>query len=102
MNDIQLELNQFKQGRFFISENDETLAEMKIGISQGKLIAYHTEVSNKLQGLGIAKKLLDTMVSYARNHELKVVALCPYVNAQFRRHPELYEDIWLKDFKKAE
>ena len=99
MNDVQLELNQYKQGRFFISENGQTLAEMRIGISQQKLIAYHTEVFDKIKGKGMGKMLLDEMVRYAREHQLKVAALCPYVNAQFNRHPELYEDIWLKNYK---
>jgi uncharacterized protein len=36
------------------------------------------------------------MVDYAREHKLKVIPLCPYVNAQFRRHPDQYQDVWNK------
>jgi predicted GNAT family acetyltransferase len=36
------------------------------------------------------------MAAYARGHHLKVIPLCPFVNAQFKRHPEEYADIWEK------
>jgi uncharacterized protein len=44
--------------------------------------------------------LLSTMVDYAREHKLKVIALCPYVHAQFERHPDKYSDIWNKNWHK--
>ena len=66
---------------------------MVIGISENKLIVYHTEVSDKFKGHGIAKKLLDEMAHYTREKGLKVIPLCPFVYAAFKRHPELYSDI---------
>lgn len=36
------------------------------------------------------------MSDYAREHELKVIPLCFYVYAQFKRHPEQYAGIWKK------
>jgi len=73
---------------------------MAIGISGNNLTVYHTEVSDELKGQGIASKLLSTMVDYARDHQLKVIALCPYVNAQFKRHADQYKDIWNQDWHK--
>jgi uncharacterized protein len=98
MNEIILELNGNGKGVFIIRENDEKLAEMAIGISGKNLTVYHTEVSEKLRGKGVSMQLLDTMVTYAREHQLKVIPLCPFVNAQFKRHPEKYEDIWNKQW----
>jgi predicted GNAT family acetyltransferase len=94
MNDIQLKLDPNGKGAFVIDDNNERVAEMAIGIAGGNLTVYHTEVSEKLKGQGIATKLLETMVAYARANKLKVIALCPYVHAQFKRHPEQYADIW--------
>jgi uncharacterized protein len=96
MNPIQLTLNDQQRGVFAIDENGERLAEMGIGINGKNLIVYHTQVSDKLQGQGIAGKLLSKMTAYARKNDLKVVPLCPYVLAQFKRHPEEYTDIWNK------
>lgn len=94
MEEVKLNLDEKKHGHFFINENDEQIAEMQIGISGSDLTVYHTEVSPKAEGRGLAKKLLSTMVDYARKNNLKVIALCPYVFAQFKRHPGEYEDVW--------
>jgi uncharacterized protein len=98
MNAIELKWDNDRKGAFVIEEGDERIAEMAIGISDKNLTVYHTEVSDKLKGLGVASKLLATMVDYARVHELKVIALCPYVHAQFQRHADQYSDIWKKDW----
>jgi predicted GNAT family acetyltransferase len=96
MEEIKLELNDRGRGSFYITEGDDRIAFMEIGIGDGRLTAYHTEVSPKAEGKGLAKKLLSHMAAYAREHHLKVIPLCPFVNAQFKRHPEEYADIWEK------
>ena len=96
MEEIQLKLDEKNHGGFYIMNGEEQLGEMEISIRDGKLTVYHTEVSPKLEGKGFAKKLLATMVDYARKNKLKVVPLCPFVHAQFRRHPYEYADIWSK------
>lgn len=94
MNAIELKLESNGKGAFVIEEGGERIAEMVISVSGNNLTVYHTEVSDKLKGQGVAGQLLSTMVNYAREHNLKVIPLCPYVNAQFKRHPEQYKDVW--------
>jgi len=94
MNEIILKLDDNGKGAFVIEENNERIAEMAIGISGENLTVYHTEVSEKLKGKGVASQLLTKMVAYARENKLKVIPLCPYVLAQFKRHPEEYADVW--------
>jgi predicted GNAT family acetyltransferase len=94
MEEVQLTLNEKNHGHFYVNENNEQVAEMIIGISGNDLTVYHTEVSPKAEGKGLAKKLLSAMVYHARKNNLKVIALCPYVFAQFKRHPEEYADVW--------
>src|SRR5690349_16703244 len=96
MNDIELKLNELGRGAFVIEDGRDRLAEMAISIADGNLTVYHTEVSEKLKGQGIGSKLLERMVAYDRENHLKVIPLCPFVHAQFKRHPEKYADIWNK------
>jgi len=93
MYDVQLRLNENGEGRFYIVEGDSQLGEMVISISGNNLTVYHTEVDPSAEGKGLAKKMLDEMVSYARANNLKVIPLCPYVNMQFKRHPDQYSDL---------
>ena len=94
MENVQLTINDNGHGHFYVMENNEQLGEMQISISANELTVYHTEVLPKAEGKGLAKELLKAMVDYARKNHLKVKALCPYVFAQFKRHPEEYEDVW--------
>ena len=99
MSEIQFYL-EGNRGKFFMEENNEEVAEMEIGLRNGNMTVYHTEVADHLQGKGVARELLNAMVAYARENNLKVIALCPYVYAQFLRHSDEYSDIWNKDWKK--
>ena len=94
MHQIELKLNDQQRGGFVIDEGGQRIAEMAVAISGGNIIVYHTEVSETLRGQGVAAKLLEQMVEYARKNQLKVVPLCPYVLAQFKRRTEQYADIW--------
>ncbi len=94
MNEPELVLNEQGRGAFLLKENGEKLAEMVVAIDKENLIVYHTEVSPKAEGQGLAKQLLNKMVAHARAQHLKVIPLCPYVHAQFRRHPQEFKDVW--------
>ncbi|MGE5519283.1 MAG: GNAT family N-acetyltransferase [Candidatus Dadabacteria bacterium] len=94
MENVTLELNDNLKGAFFIKEGEEKLGEMAVSITGDKLIVYHTEVLPKAEGKGLAKDMLIAMVDYARTKSLKVIPLCPYVHAQFERHPDEYIDVW--------
>lgn len=94
MSEVSLDLNEKGQGKFLIMEGSERLGEMEISITGSNLIVAHTEVFEKAEGKGYAKKMLTAMVNHARKNKLKVIPLCPYVHAEFKRHPEEYEDVW--------
>jgi uncharacterized protein len=94
MDEVLLKLNDKAHGGFFIIDGDEQLGEMEISISGSNLTVYHTEVSEKAEGKGFAKKMLNAMTDYARKNNLKVIPLCPFVHAQFKRHKEEYADLW--------
>lgn len=93
---IKLELDAKQHGAFNLFEDDTKIGEMVVSVKDAALTVYHTEVDENQSGKGYAKQLLDIMVAYARENNLKVIPLCPYVHAQFKRHPDEYNDIWLK------
>ncbi len=84
------------QPAFILEQDGEKLGEMDLQITGDVLTVLHTEVSPKMEGKGLAKMLLERMVSYARENKLMVIPRCSYVHAQFKRQPEVYDDIWKK------
>ena len=94
MENIQLQIEGNGRGYFVFKEGAERLGEMVFHIAGKNLTVIHTEVIPQAEGKGIARNLLDQMVAYARKNDLGVIALCPYVLAQFKRYPAQYSDIW--------
>lgn len=52
------------------------------------LVLMHTWVPEGFEGKGIASALAKFALEYAKQHNLKVIVYCPYVNAYLKRHPE--------------
>jgi predicted GNAT family acetyltransferase len=96
MDEINLKIDKAGRGAFFIDNAGERVAEMDIMVKDSTLTVFHTEVADSLKGTGTASALLSKMVDYARGHNLKVIPLCPYVLAQFKRRPDQYADVWKK------
>ncbi len=75
------------------NENRELLAKITYRYESADCIAVeHTIVDESLRGQGVAKKLLDTLVSFARAENLKIRPLCSYVAAAFAKD-ETYRDV---------
>jgi len=49
---------------------------------------HHTFVPPALRGGGIASRLTESALRYARDNGLKVRPTCPFVARYLRRHPE--------------
>ncbi|MDN3674366.1 GNAT family N-acetyltransferase [Flavobacterium branchiarum] len=96
METIKLELDEKKHGNFNLYVDGKKQGEMTVSLKDDLLTVYHTGVEPEAEGKGYAKKLLLEMVSYVRENKMMVKALCPYVHAQFTRHPDEYQDIWKK------
>jgi predicted GNAT family acetyltransferase len=58
-------------------------------IPAGRNISYtHTEVPRELEGMGIGGKLARHALEFARDNDLKVIPICPFVTSYLRRHPD--------------
>jgi len=91
---MKVQLDENGEGAFYVFDNGEQIAQLVVSISGSEMTAHHTEVFPKGEGKGLGKRLLAEMADYAREKQLKVTALCPFVFGQFKRHPETYSDIW--------
>ncbi|HVY85291.1 MAG TPA: GNAT family N-acetyltransferase [Caulobacterales bacterium] len=56
--------------------------------AHGVRAILHVETPPHLRGQGVAKRLMDGAVAYAREADLKIRAICPYAVAYFKRYPE--------------
>jgi predicted GNAT family acetyltransferase len=55
---------------------------------EGMIIIDHTGVPDAFRGQGIGLRLVERAVQGARQAGKKILPLCPFAAAQFRRHPE--------------
>jgi predicted GNAT family acetyltransferase len=77
-------------GAFFVEGQGRRLAELSYTRSDpGTVVLEHTEVSTALQGRGVARKLLDHAVAWARGTGTRLIPVCPYAKSVFDRTPEL-------------
>lgn len=78
-------------GRFEIERNGE-VAWLEYSLSGNILVLIHTEVPEKLRGMGLASSLADTALQWARANNVKVDIVCPIVQEHIAKHPE-YSDL---------
>lgn len=86
--DIHLDVTG-NHGRYSAKIADGPEAEMTFRRLNPTTIAIdHTLVPDAYRGLGIAAQLVQRGIDDARANGDKIVPICSYVVAQFRRHPE--------------
>lgn len=54
-----------------------------------RMIIEHTEVDESLKGKGVGAKLLEALVDFVRREGIKVVPLCPFASATFKKRADL-------------
>jgi uncharacterized protein len=80
------------RGGFFVEREDIRLAEMTYARVNDKLVIIdHTFVDERLRGLGVARRLLDTAVAWARASHTRLAATCPYAKAQFEKDASIQD-----------
>ena len=80
------------KGRYsLVRDGAEAEAEAELTysiLSPTRIIADHTGVPDALRGTGAGVELVQRLVADARAEGVKITALCPFVRAQARKHPE--------------
>ena len=86
--EIELE-DRGSKGRYVLRGADGAEAEMTFTkVGEHMIIIDHTEVPDAFRGQGAGLRLVTRAVEDARAAGKKIIPLCPFANAQFRRHPE--------------
>jgi uncharacterized protein len=80
-------------GRFEI-ERDGEVASLEYSMTRNVLALIHSEVPDKLRGLGLASLLAENALRWARENNFKVDVICPLVQEYIAKHPE-YSDLVL-------
>ena len=71
------------EGFFIFGENGDELAKLTYRKEGKKLFFESTVVSPELRGQGIAGKLFEAGVKYARENNYKIVPVCSYIVKKF-------------------
>lgn len=90
--DIQHD-KQTDKGAFLAVDGGRTVGELTYLYIKEKTIRIdHTLVHPSQRGKGLAHRLVEAAVAYARAEGLSIVPVCSFTVAEFKRHPE-YEDV---------
>jgi predicted GNAT family acetyltransferase len=64
------------------------LAVLTYRMSNGTILFDHTEVPPEIEGRGVASKLTQAALEFARSKNLRVVPLCWFVATYIDKHAE--------------
>lgn len=86
-------VNNTEAKRFEINLGDD-VAFVEYMIAGKNIIFPHTEVPEKYEGQGIARKIISVALEYAKNEGYKIQALCPVVAGYIAKNPEYQAITW--------
>ena len=93
MENVRLKFAGQGQAKFFIADRDgKQLAKLKFDLIESDLIVYGLTALKGKRGI-LRSKLFDAMISYAREHYLKVIAFNRFVYNKMKDDPEQFADV---------
>ena len=79
---------QHEPGRQRFTLPTTPLSVLDYELSAGRVVFTHTGVPPAYRGQGLAAKLVEAGLQWAREEGLKVVPACSYAQLYIQRHPE--------------
>jgi predicted GNAT family acetyltransferase len=81
------------KGAFIIYVAEQKAGEMTYSRASDELVIIdHTGVDDDFRGMGLAKKLVEAGVLWARETQTRLMPLCPYAKAAIDKTPE-WQDV---------
>lgn len=71
---------------------DNQLSKLDYMQDGNTIVMTHVGVHPEHRGQGVAGKLTEVALEYARKKSLRVIPMCPYIATYIRRNPQ-YEDL---------
>ena len=84
----ELEVNQNPAQNRFETWIDGELSKLDYMEDGNTIVMTHVGVHPSHRGCGVAGKITEVALEYAKGKSLRVVPMCSYVGAYIRRHPE--------------
>lgn len=90
--------NNTEKNRFEYETNGHFAVADYILTKDNRIVLTHTEVPKSMEGKGIGSKLAKSAFEYAKEHDLKVMPLCPFMASFVRRHYDEYANLLAPGF----
>ena len=91
------EVKHLKEKQLFYIDIDNQSAELKYFMdTENVMNIMSTYVPDSLRGKGIAGKLVEECLHYAKENSFRIIPSCSYVHSYIKNHPE-YETMLLKE-----
>ena len=100
MDDIVVQDNP-SELRYELLLDGHLVGEILYRLAPDAVVLLHTEVLPSLEGKGLGAQLVAGALDDIRARGLHVVAVCPFVRAYIRRHPD-YADLVVRGVKVPE
>jgi len=55
------------------------------------LIIDHTDVNERFRGQGVGRQLLDELIAFVRERQVKVIPLCPFAKSVFDKDASIHD-----------
>ena len=82
--------NNEADGRFEV-ELDGQVAYTEYRVLESGILFPHTEVPTAFEGRGVGSALVRAGLAFAREKEMLVIPVCPFVAAWIQKHPEAHD-----------
>ncbi|ENX40481.1 GNAT family N-acetyltransferase [Acinetobacter sp. NIPH 2100] len=81
-----------KHGAFQLLEGDVLAGEMAYTwAGDSMLIIDHTDVNDQFRGQGVGRKLLNELITFVRERNVKVIPLCPFAKSVFDKDLSIHD-----------
>ena len=87
-----IELNE-KNGYIYVAVDGKKEAKMTfVFAGEDTIVIDHTEVNPGYNGKGFGNKMLEKIVTFARDNQIKIIPLCPFAKSVFDKTPD-FKDV---------